>query len=409
MPQSSDTWYSIAGHRGLWLRVRPGMPKVWMFRSTVGGKTSKIALGRWPDMDFDAARRAMDDLRQAAAGQNPIQAKRAREQADKDQAAEAARAELLRPSLASVAKRYLGVFVGERRRALGEKRSADEDRRLFWKHIAPLLGTMKLEDLRTKDIAAMRDAVEAPSERRKAIAVLRALLSHAKSDGLIEHNPALGVKAPPSGSRDRVLTDEELRTLWNGLAGPVESIRRPMLDALRLQMLTAQRIGEILALQWRDLDEMQHTWLVPAAIAKNGRENLVPLAPKAYTIIDAQERKSPYVFVGHRITPVTSASYSQVVTRIRAALGMEHFTSHDLRRTAATRLAALGTPPHVVEAILNHAGGTISGVAAIYNRHTYAPEKKRALLQWARELERIASGEPMADNVVAIAPKESGM
>jgi integrase len=400
----TETWYSIEGHRGLWLRARKGMPKTWVFRSVVGGKARKIVLGRYPDMDFDEARDEMRELKRAAAGANPIEAKRERERAEKEADETRRNLEARRPTLKKLSERYLGVFVNEHRRVDGDKRSSAEDKRIFTKHIEPMLGSMRLEDIRARDIAAMRDAVGSPSERLKTVAVVRALLSHAKSDGLIEQNPALGIKAPPSGKRDRVLTDDEIRTLWNGLSAPIDGIRPVMLDVLRLQLLTAQRVGEVLALKWTDVDEKEKTWLVPAKVAKNGRENLIPLAPLAYSVIDAQEKTKLFVFPGHRVSPMSVSSFAQLVERIRLSLQMQDFTSHDLRRTAATRMAGLGIFPHIVEAILNHASGTVSGVAAIYNRHIYAVEKKRALQAWAREIERIAKDEPK-DNVVAIRKK----
>lgn len=402
----TETWYSIEGHRGLWLRARDDKSKTWVFRSVVGGKARKIVLGRYPDMDFDDALGAMRELRKAAGDANPIEAKRERERASKD--AEEARKnfDARRPTLKKLADKYLGVFVSERRRADGDKRSSAEDKRVFAKHIEPLLGAMRIEDIRARDIAAMRDAVPSPSERRKAVAVVRALLSHAKSDGLIEANPALGIKAPPSGKRDRVLTDDELRTLWIGLSEPIDGIRTAMQDALRLQLLTAQRIGEVLALQWTDVDEKAETWLVPAKVAKNGRENFIPLPPLAYSVVDTQDRKKPFVFPGHRVSPMSVSSFAQLVERIRLSLKMQDFTSHDLRRTAATRMAGLGVLPHVVEAVLNHASGTISGIAAIYNRHSYAAEKKRALLAWEREIERITNDE--AKGKVVALRKRSG-
>jgi integrase len=402
-----DTWYSIEGHRGLWLRARRGMPKTWVFRSVVGGTSRKVVLGRYPDMDFDEAREKMAALKRAAGGANPIEAERARKASERDAEDARKNADLRRPTLAKLATRYLGVFVSESRRALGTKRSSDEERRIFEKHVKPLLGNIKLEDIRTKDIAAMRDEIASASEQRKAVAVVRALLSHAKSDGLIEANPALGIKAPQSKSRTRVLADDELRTLWNGLSAPIEGIRTAMLDALRVQLLTAQRIGEILAMQWRDVDRHAETWLVPAEVAKNGRANLVPLSPTAYEIVLSQEPGKPYVFPGHRVSPMSSSAFAQLVERIRLSLRMADFTSHDLRRTVATRLAGLGILPHIIEAILNHSAGVISGVSAVYNRHSYQPEKKRALHAWAREIERIADEEPKGA-VVAIRAKKSG-
>jgi integrase len=78
------------------------------------------------------------------------------------------------------------------------------------------------------------------------------------------------------------------------------------------------------------------------------------------------------------------------------------WTYHDLRRTAASGMAGLGIAPHVVEAVLNHKSGTIKGVAAVYNRYSYADEKKAALEAWARKLDAIVRGKP-AGNVVELA------
>jgi len=72
---------------------------------------------------------------------------------------------------------------------------------------------------------------------------------------------------------------------------------------------------------------------------------------------------------------------------------------HDLRRTAATGMADIGIPPHIVEAALNHVSGAKAGVAGTYNRAAYANEKRAALERWALHIERlVSSGEP--DKVV---------
>jgi integrase len=69
-----------------------------------------------------------------------------------------------------------------------------------------------------------------------------------------------------------------------------------------------------------------------------------------------------------------------------------HWMFHDLRRTAASGMAGMGIAPHVVEAVLNHKSGTIKGVAAVYNRYTYATEKRLALDAWARRLDAVVLG-----------------
>jgi integrase len=305
---SSDRWYSIIGYRGLYLRARPGLPRTWVFRSVVGGKPKKLVLGEWPEMSLEAARKEMDKLKDLAGDANPIDAKRQRRVAADEASDAEKRAASLRPTIAQLGQRYLGQYVSPGRRSTGKKRSDAEDRRLFARYVEPLLGSLKADEVRSKHVAAMRDAIAAPSEKRKAIAVVRALLSHAKSDGLVEYNVALGIKSPPPGERDRVLTDEELRALWTATPEDVPGVRPAMLDVLRLQLLTAQRAGEVLALRWEDVDFAEHTWFVPAHIAKNGRGNLVPLSDAAFSIIKNQGRLDDYIFPGHRVSPMSSSA-----------------------------------------------------------------------------------------------------
>jgi integrase len=79
---------------------------------------------------------------------------------------------------------------------------------------------------------------------------------------------------------------------------------------------------------------------------------------------------------------------------------IEAFTLHDMRRSAATGMAGLGFPPHVVEAVLNHKSGTRRGVAGVYNRFDYADEKRAALEAWGRRVLALMEGE--AGNVIEI-------
>ncbi len=391
---SSPGRYLIQGHPGLYLRVRESGTKTWMVRSDAGGTTRYKILGTVTAVSFASAAAAAAELRDGAPGVNTIDAARTAAR-DAIAAAEMARtaerrAEALRPTVGAIATKYLGMFVAEKRRALGEKRSADEDRRVYVKHIEPMLGHVKLDELRTSMVASMRDDIEAPSERRKAVAVLRALLSQAVSDGLTESNPAMGIKSAPSTPRARVLTDEEIKSIWSSKA--IEGVRPGMLSALKLQLLTGQRAGEVLALRWTDINSKAKIWTIPASVAKNGREHAVPLSPSAWKEINAQPRDGDLVFPAHRAAGrVSSSVFAQLVTRLRRELKLAPFGSHDLRRTAATRMAGLGTSPHVIEAVLNHVSGIVSGIAAVYIRESYLAEKRAALEAWAREVSRISA------------------
>lgn len=405
--------YRIEGQPGLYLRIRDNGARSWMYRSDAGGVTRYKTLKA---KKFAEAKSEADELRKAsAAGVNEIDAIRESERAAKQATADAAakaeaarieteQADALRPTVATIAKKYLGVFVAEKRRAAGKKRSAAEDKRIYARHVGPALGLSKLDSLRTKHIAAMRDAIESDSEQRKAIALIRALLSQAMSDGLIESNPALGIKSTPSAARTRVLTDAEIRALWT--VEKIDGVRSPMIAAIKVQLLTAQRAGEVLAMRWIDVDKDALTWTIPKEVAKNGRQHVVPLVPACWAMIDAQPRTGVLVFPPHRAKGRASTSaYGTVLQRVREAVNAKliesgkadevlgEFTSHDLRRTAATRMAGLGVLPHVIEAVLNHSSGIVSGIAAVYNLESYLAEKRSALSAWSAACASLSASE----------------
>lgn len=77
------------------------------------------------------------------------------------------------------------------------------------------------------------------------------------------------------------------------------------------------------------------------------------------------------------------------IANLRKLSGVNNFTLHDLRRTFATRNAELGTPPHIVERLLNHISGVISGVSATYNRATYVPEMRIAIDRYEEHLKKV--------------------
>jgi integrase len=130
----------------------------------------------------------------------------------------------------------------------------------------------------------------------------------------------------------------------------------------------------------------------------------VPLSDAALTVLAARRAAAPpkcrYVFSANGRTAIVGVSKwkRRVDAEMRRELGeLTPWRVHDLRRTAASGMAALAVQPHVIEAVLNHRSGTIKGVAAVYNRYAYAPEKWEALDAWAAELARItADVEPLA-------------
>ena len=221
------------------------------------------------------------------------------------------------------------------------------------------------------------------------------------------------------------MSDDELRWLWQAC----DEDGWPFGAAVKLLLLTAQRREEVAGLEWLELDLAKRVWTIPKHKAKNGRAHEVQLSQAAIELLQSLPR------VGDRLAFTTTgetgiSGFSGAKRRLdaamlkarRASLGLPiendgyrkeigaagkplpveipHWTLHDLRRTAATGMARLNFPTHVVDKILNHTSGTIRGVAAIYNRFEYLEERRAALEAWGRYVTGLVT--PERGNVVAL-------
>jgi integrase len=127
------------------------------------------------------------------------------------------------------------------------------------------------------------------------------------------------------------------------------------------------------------------TWTLPAMRAKNGRQHVIPLSEQALEVL--RWLAPDFTSAGTAGVVFPPVGFSQSKAKLDAAppllnSNIPSWTLHDLRRTCASGMAALGTAPHVIEACLNHQSGVIRGVAAVYNRCRYEPEKRSALDLW---------------------------
>src|SRR5262249_53059037 len=151
----------------------------------------------------------------------------------------------------------------------------------------------------------------------------------------------------------------------------------------KMLVFTGQRRGEVTGMRWSEIDWERRIWTIPSLRSKNQQSHEVPLSEPVLQLLRSMPRflGSDYVFTTTGNT--TISGFSRAKRRVYAAVGTTDWRTHDLRRTAASGMARLGTPPHVVEKVLNHKSGTISGVAAVYNRYGYEAEKREALARWA--------------------------
>ena len=239
----------------------------------------------------------------------------------------------------------------------------------------------------------------------RVLACVRKIYNWAITFDLAEASPCDRLPAPAQPKRrDRVLSDSEIVSLWRALTAS----KSPLIaDVYKLRLLTAQRAGEVVGMKWSELDFEARVWTIPAERSKNKMAHRVPLSGPVVGIlerrratgieIEAKRAKRQgrmvdpveFVFPGRkRGRPV--AETKRAKWAIAEASGIqEHWTGHDLRRTAATKMAEAGTPRVVIGRVLNHAEPSVT---AIYDRHGYDNEKREALESWARRLMVMVSG-----------------
>jgi integrase len=237
---------------------------------------------------------------------------------------------------------------------------------------------------------------------------LSALFAWGHRQRLVEVNPCRNVAPPtPPASRDRVLTNEEIRWFWTGATG-MGSFEA----ALKILLLTGQRRNEVGSMSREELREGGE-WHLPKERTKNKRPHVVPLPPTALALIEREKANGQFVFTTTGETPISG--WSKAKRKLDEAMlelarkergedfAIEQWGLHDLRRTAVTNMARLGVSPDVVEQVVNHVSGTRGGVAGIYNRSALLPERKAALERWETHVLGIVAARP--DNVVTMGGK----
>jgi integrase len=344
---------------GLALRVTAGGTKAWTFLYTAAGRRRRITLGRYPAVSLAKARTlALEARALIANGVDP------------------------RARGAMTVNDLVEAYIAKHTATL---KSGAEIARRIRKNIVPVIGNVPLAQLHRRDATRVVDAVTgrgAPVEATFAFQDLRGILRWAVARGDLDHDPIAGMPPPPGGKpRERVLSDDEIKTLWLKLP---EALPR-YAPILRLCLLTAQRVGEVAGMRREELDLKQRLWSLPGTRTKNGHAHAVPLSSAAMEIIG--EPASEFVF---DIAPTVVA---QAIIRAQARIGIAQWTAHDLRRTALTGMAKLGVEPIVLGHIANHRTTTKAGMTlSVYVHHAYEREKRDALELWADRLRGIIAG-----------------
>lgn len=356
---------------GLYLIVQPSGRRSFALRTRINDKPVKLTLGAYPALKIDEARaKAREELKRIHAGEDP----------------RVARAVSRANTVAAIVDEFVTRYAKPRLKAWREV-----DIRLK-RDLVRAYGDRPIASLGRTDLVRLLDEMSDRGVRQGAnrlLAHTRRMLGWAVERGIVEANVALGIKPPAKEiTRDRVLADDELTAVWRACA----EMGHPFGPLFRLMIVTAQREGEVAGLRWPDVDLKRAEWTLPREQTKADRQHTVPLSDLALEVLGALPRLHDGDLAFSTTGTTAPSGWSRAKARLDRLSGVEGWRLHDLRRTAASTMARLGHPPHVVAAVLNHAPGAVQGITAVYNRHRYDDEKRAALDAWARHLQRITDG-----------------
>jgi len=421
---------------GLYLIVQPTGAKSWAVRFRHAGKPRKLALGPLapvlpgpePEpvlgapLTLSGARKvARDQLLQVAAGRNPA--------ADKQAAKAAARAphDVDRDLVKTVAAQFLDRYLEPRAKPNYYKAVSY----ILNKDVLPRWGERRIQDIKRRDVLELLDAVVergAAVQANRVLAAVRKLFNWAASRDVIAASPAAGVKAPsPEASRDRILSDDEVRILLLAC----DEVAFPFGPLAKLMLLTGARREEAAGLRRSEVSGDGATWTLPATRTKNSRPHSIPLSAQAKAAV----AEAPVVALSkadvaaglprhgkHRDLVFTTtgrapvSGYAKGKARLDTAMlaiaqkeaeerdedpanvELRAWTFHDLRRTVASGMARLGVELPVIERCLNHVSGSFGGVVGVYQRHSFADEMRTGFATWGAHVAALRTDAP-ASNV----------
>jgi integrase len=377
--------------RGFGVRVTAAGTRAFVLNYRLRGREHRFTIGAWPDWSVLKAVREARNLRQRVdRGENPIE----------DRAPSP-----ITVTVASVLDDFVVRHVRNKNQPL---RSADEYESAFNRLVKPHIGKLGIYEVRRSHIIRMLDEIEdanGPVMADRTLAYVRKAFNwYATRDDQFNVPVVRGMARikPKERARTRVLSDDEIRTIWPELAkaGTFGALTKTLL-------LAAQRRDEVAHMSDKEIGS-DGIWTIPAERYKAKRPNFVPLSKAALAVVAAQPRHDncDYVFPSNAKTPYSGFSKSKArldnaifaTMKNRAKIGAKvepipNWTLHDLRRTAKTLMARAGVRPDISERVLGH---VIAGVEGIYDRHSYADEKRDALEKLAAQVERILN--PQIEN-----------
>lgn len=360
-----ETVYWDAGLPGFGVKVTPIGKRVFIVLYRIGGAGSRLrkyTIGPYGRITLAMARAQAQKIFAARLD-------------GRDPAAE--KANLRRRLVVDRVDGLIETYIAER---LSGLRSGPRTASRLRNDVIARWGTKSIHEIKRQHIVDLVGEVaqRGPGANRNIAKILKTFFRWCVGRAVIDFSPVEGLNLrPPDRSRDRALDDKELAAVI--LAA--RNMPPPFGAILEVLALTGQRREEVAQMTWSEIDEATRTWHISSQRAKNAKAHLVHLSDRVWEIIKNQPQHSRFVFATAGGKNFQSFKFAK--ENLDRLSGVTEWRIHDLRRTVVTGMARLGVPPHVADKILNHQSGTISGVAAVYQKHEFLPERREALDRWS--------------------------
>jgi integrase len=375
---SKDTVYWDSGCPGFGVKTTPKGRKVFIVLYRTGGAGSRLrkyTIGPHGRVTLHQARAvALKIFAARTEGRDPA--------AEKQQA----RRRLVTDRVEDLVELFITEYVSK-------TRSAREISRLLRREVIPCWGMRSVHEISRRHVIELVTEIAArgtPSAANKLLKVVKTFFGWCVGRAILDLSPTAQVRSPArERARDRVLDDDELARILRA----ARQVNGPYAGIVELLALTGQRREEVAQVTWDELDLASQSWTLPAARTKNGKPHIVHLSKEAIAVLMRTPRLGRFVF---SLSGMKSfQSFSAAKRELDKLSEVTGWRLHDLRRTCVSGMARLGVAPHVADKVLNHQTGTISGVAAVYQRHEFLAERKDALERWGLHVALLLQGQEL--------------
>ncbi len=381
-----DKPYKLTDGGGLYVSVAPSGKKSWRYQYTMDGKRPEVTIGGFPEIGVAEAREKHAVYRaMVERGIDPAQHKQAAKSERKIRAADSEAADIFEV--------FSKVWIAEKmasKSATYRKQCLSFLERFVW----PDIGGKRLSEIKPRDVLQIIEKLRPiPATAERTRVTIQRVFDYAIQKLMIEVNPALplrGVIERPPVEHHRHLLEKELGKFWRALS--IQRAHFTTLAAAKLLMYSMCRKSEVLRAKWSEFDLGAAQWDIPGERMKSRQPHRVFLPSQAVELmrlVHAYSGKCEYVFHSTQAVnlPLADATLNHLFKRLD--FGVDGFSPHGTRGTAATLLREHGFGRDVVELLLAHKER--SQVTASYQHHELVSQRREALQFLADRIDELTA------------------